>query len=1089
MATADGGRRQEIIREIGVSKQDTLRQVEERNGAMKLLTGLAAAGVLCAGLGGGLLVMWALAGESGQAPGSSGRDSPSLPQVTTAGLPDSLVTLRIQFGSKMTPSGPERTTEWNGQLSVAGGQVHAVRLWQPGPGDRVDGARWTLITRRDAWWVQEELEKGHEPPPPPASMLIVELAQATPDTRLSIQTAQGDFEFTLKDAAIGAPPLKFLDDRVQVARAADAATILSAPTEDDFPSAAVTPDGKLYVAYVAFTHGKDFRRRAVLPEEPKSLDFLAEPTGGDQVLLLEGDGRRWTGPLAVTPPGEDVFRTATAVDGSGRVWVFWTAKAGGAWGLSARRLDKGRWSDVLRLTSPPGPDMFPAAATDNAGRVWVAWQSFRGDHSVIVVARQEGEKFGEPVLVADPQANAWTPAIAAARDGRVAVAWDTYAKGDYDVYCREWSGGKFGPTVPVATSLEAEMRPSVAYDAAGRLWIAYEKSPENWGKDFGGLVKKGMPLFRGRSIAVRIWAEERLWEPAEDPAVAMAPDRLAAPRQGLMVFTRKTWLDIYGDPLTAGPRLAAPRLTADATGRVWLAVRSPAFGTRTPVGSSWFEHLAWYEGGRWSAQIVCPRTDNLLDSRPALAVRPSGEVVLFAASDGRSSAPEAAAAPAKGAAGKGGKAKGKADAAAPAPAPVSAPAPAAPSPWPDPVKNELVMARVKPPAGAPAAAELKALAPVGPGQAPAAAVKEKADVARVRAARASVGGKTLRVARGEFHRHTEISFDGANDGMLMDMWRYALDAASLDWVGNGDHDNGEGREYPWWIIQKTTDLFAVAGAFTPMFTYERSVGYPDGHRNVVFAQRGVRTLPRLRGGLGKAMDELPPEAGRPNSPDTLLLYRYLAQFDGVCASHTSGTNMGTDWRDNSAKVEPIVEIYQGCRQNYEQPDAPRAPTAEYTIGGWRPLGFVSLALKKGYRLGFQSSSDHISTHISFCNCWVEELTREGILAAMKARHVYGATDHIVGEFRCGERFMGDEFTLNARPTLKVRLAGTGPFAKVHVIKDGNYVYTHEPGKAEVEFEWTDTAAQPGSTCYYYIRGEQADGELVWLSPMWITYKP
>ena len=30
---------------------------------------------------------------------------------------------------------------------------------------------------------------------------------------------------------------------------------------------------------------------------------------------------------------------------------------------------------------------------------------------------------------------------------------------------------------------------------------------------------------------------------------------------------------------------------------------------------------------------------------------------------------------------------------------------------------------------------------------------------------------------------------------------------------------------------------------------------------------------------------------------------------------------------------------------------------------------------------------------------------------------------------------------------------------------------------------------PGKTAYYYVRGEQEDGELVWASPMWITYQP
>jgi hypothetical protein len=187
-------------------------------------------------------------------------------------------------------------------------------------------------------------------------------------------------------------------------------------------------------------------------------------------------------------------------------------------------------------------------------------------------------------------------------------------------------------------------------------------------------------------------------------------------------------------------------------------------------------------------------------------------------------------------------------------------------------------------------------------------------------------------------------------------------------------------------------------------------------------------------------------------------------------------------------VEPVVEIYQGCRQNYEMPGAPRSNTAADSIGGWRPMGFVSLALAKGYRLGFQASSDHVSTHISFCNCWVEQPTRQGVLAALKARHVYGATDNIVADFRCAGHFMGDEFTLSGKPTFTIRLVGTGPFAKVHVIKDGNYVHTAEPKRAAVEFQWTDFDVTPGKTSFYYVRGEQADGELVWISPMWVTFE-
>ena len=144
--------------------------------------------------------------------------------------------------------------------------------------------------------------------------------------------------------------------------------------------------------------------------------------------------------------------------------------------------------------------------------------------------------------------------------------------------------------------------------------------------------------------------------------------------------------------------------------------------------------------------------------------------------------------------------------------------------------------------------------------------RNAADIERIRGYRASIGGKKLQIIRGEFHRHTEISGDGGNDGPLEDMWRYAIDVASMDWLGCGDHDNGGHREYTWWLTQKTTDAFRLPGVSIRRIAYERSVRYPEGHRNVIFTRRGIRTLPRL------------PITDRDNvvhAPDTQMLYKYL----------------------------------------------------------------------------------------------------------------------------------------------------------------------------------------------------------------------
>ena len=58
-----------------------------------------------------------------------------------------------------------------------------------------------------------------------------------------------------------------------------------------------------------------------------------------------------------------------------------------------------------------------------------------------------------------------------------------------------------------------------------------------------------------------------------------------------------------------------------------------------------------------------------------------------------------------------------------------------------------------------------------------------------------------------------------------------------------------------------------------------------------------------------------------------------------------------------------------------------------------------------------------------------------------------------------------------------------------IVKDDSEVKVIEPNQEQVELAWTDSAAAPGKTSYYYVRGEQADGELVWASPMWVTYQP
>ena len=91
------------------------------------------------------------------------------------------------------------------------------------------------------------------------------------------------------------------------------------------------------------------------------------------------------------------------------------------------------------------------------------------------------------------------------------------------------------------------------------------------------------------------------------------------------------------------------------------------------------------------------------------------------------------------------------------------------------------------------------------------------------------------------------------------------------------------------------------------------MNYPNGHRNVVFDHRGVRTLPGRQ-----------PTENRATVNSGSLVYPYLRQNRGICMEHSLATGQGTDYRDNDPALEPLVEMYQGYHASYEYTGAPRA---------------------------------------------------------------------------------------------------------------------------------------------------------------------
>ncbi len=766
-----------------------------------------------------------------------------------------------------------------------------------------------------------------------------------------------------------------------------------------------------------------------------SVAWVAYRENADQVLLRTLENGAWSAAEPVTPAPADIFRCALAAGANGDLWAFWSQRDGDRWHIRGRQKKNGRWQPEMKLTAD-GSNVFPRAAGSGDGHVVVAWQSFRNGQSDIYIKALSGGVWSGELRISESPANDWEPAVAAAPGGAAYIAWDSYDRGNYDIHFRAYRDGRLAAAQAITSSPRFQAHASVAVDAAGRPWVAWDESGVNWGKDQGFMIVTplAVPLHQERAVRLAMW-----------DGSGSHPERYA-PAGGRWMEPRRK----VADALPAAMRQNAehPQILFDGNGALVMLFRHWTRRESRMIGSPmvWENYLTRFDGGGWSAPVPLPHSGGSIEKHAAMARGPAGDVWaadVWAAwmSDDR------------------------------------------PFHTMVPQNAEVYAARLgagSVPAAAAAATVDPALAPFTEPFTEAIPVhpSEAADVKAIRTYAISAGGKQFRIYRGDMHRHTDVSTDFKYDGSLIEVYRYGLDAAGFDYIAPADHQTGFDQEFTWWQSQKLVDVFLAPGSFTPLFAYERSLRFPNGHRNIVFAHRGVRTLP------------IPPDEAK-GVAGAARLFEHLRRNRGISMPHSMATDQGTDWRDNDPAVEPLVEIFQGYRNSYEYEGAPRAATESNLHAqksGWQPSGFWWNALAKGYKLGVQASSDHWSTHISYACLLAESFTREGLLDAIRRRHAYAATDNIILDFRArsggATYIMGDAFSSRTAPLLAVRAIGTGPIQQIDLIKNQAFVYTARPGTKEAAFEFRDNDFRPGKN-YYYVRVLQQDGQLAWSSPIWV----
>ncbi len=338
-----------------------------------------------------------------------------------------------------------------------------------------------------------------------------------------------------------------------------------------------------------------------------------------------------------------------------------------------------------------------------------------------------------------------------------------------------------------------------------------------------------------------------------------------------------------------------------------------------------------------------------------------------------------------------------------------------------------------------------------------------------------VSTEAPRILWADLHGHSQRS-DGT--GTPEHYFRYARDVAALDVVALTDHDHHgplylDGHPESWREIEEATLAFNDPGHFVTLLGYEWT-SWIHGHRHVLFFGNG-----------GRVRSFLDPETDTPRE-----LWQSLAGEAAITiAHHSAGGPMATNWEiPPDPTFEPVTEIVS-THGSSESADTPAR------IGDAVDGNYVRDALARGYQLGFVGSGDTHNGHPGLAHVrsrsgglaaiLSEELTREGVLDALRARRVYATNGpRIALQAQLAGNTMGAVLpadTYGESPELAVRVLAVEPLDRVDVVRAGAVVET-VPGEGRVALDFTRALPPLTPGEYVYVRAVQRDGGAAWSSP-------
>ena len=108
--------------------------------------------------------------------------------------------------------------------------------------------------------------------------------------------------------------------------------------------------------------------------------------------------------------------------------------------------------------------------------------------------------------------------------------------------------------------------------------------------------------------------------------------------------------------------------------------------------------------------------------------------------------------------------------------------------------------------------------------------------------------------------------------------------------------------------------------------------------------------------------------------------------------------------------------------------------------------FVDHALRdKQFRLGFIASGDHNNIGTGIACLWVKEVSRKGILEALRARRTFATTgEKILVDLRVNGVWGGEATPADGPPKISFRVEAIGSIASIDILRNSRVVYSWQP---------------------------------------------